>query len=241
MKIVAIVRTYNETKHIEKFCMSYQNIADVILVADGGSEDNTVSLASLMPKTKVRKYEERVMLENGYTRNPDWKHINFLIEWAEEEQADWVIFDDCDVRPNYKLKEDARKMIEEAEHPILRAPYIFMWGTELHFPALSLLSSPTIYEPALWGWKLSVGLRAIGDPPHYIFTEPKDRTKQVFFDRIPTTTFYAPYARLHFAWENDENTDAHVEYYQKSGLIPGMRHPRDFGGAPALLLDWMKE
>ena len=32
----------------------------------------------------------------------------FLIDWAEEEGADWIIFDDCDCIPNYKMKKLGR-------------------------------------------------------------------------------------------------------------------------------------
>ena len=65
MRIVVIARTRNEKKNIASFIQSYQ-WADRILVADGGSEDETVWLASQMNKTKVRKFDKKIELENGY-------------------------------------------------------------------------------------------------------------------------------------------------------------------------------
>jgi len=57
MKIFATVRTRNEKEHIEKFCESYSQFVDTILVADGGSTDDTVLIASKYPKVKIKDSE----------------------------------------------------------------------------------------------------------------------------------------------------------------------------------------
>ncbi|GAH78398.1 unnamed protein product, partial [marine sediment metagenome] len=44
MKIMATTRTRNEEKNIARFVMSYQ-WADKVLIADGGSTDDTVKIA----------------------------------------------------------------------------------------------------------------------------------------------------------------------------------------------------
>ena len=66
----------------------------------------TIEIAEQFPNVKVRAFEEIIPLEDGYSRNPDWKHLNFLFEWAEEEGADWIVLDDCDTFPNYLLRRD---------------------------------------------------------------------------------------------------------------------------------------
>ena len=43
MKIVATCRTLNEEANIERFCESYSQFADQIIVADGGSTDRAVN------------------------------------------------------------------------------------------------------------------------------------------------------------------------------------------------------
>ena len=85
MKIIVTARTLNEEKRIERFVMSYQ-WTDKILVADGGSTDNTVTRCQGLPNTEVREFLDRVPSDDGAVwRNPHGKHINFLIDWAEDE------------------------------------------------------------------------------------------------------------------------------------------------------------
>ncbi len=63
--IIAMVRTRNEEMNIGAFCESYQGIADKILVADGGSNDDTVEIALGYPKVKVRNFTERTEMKKG--------------------------------------------------------------------------------------------------------------------------------------------------------------------------------
>jgi hypothetical protein len=50
-----------------------------------------------------------------------------------------------------------------------------------------------------------------------------------------------PCCHLHFGWETEEMVDKMVNYYKRSGLISGMRHPREYGGEVQPILDWMVE
>jgi len=109
MKIVVIARTRNEARNVGFFINSYQWV-DQILIADGGSTDKTVLLASNAPKTLVRKFDKRIELENGYWKNPAGEHLNFLIDWAEEEGANIIIHDDVDSRPTAPLRRLARNV-----------------------------------------------------------------------------------------------------------------------------------
>ena len=50
-----------------------------------------------------------------------------------------------------------------------------------------------------------------------------------------------PYCFMHFGWDTDAMVTKQVEYYRTSGLIPYMREPKDMGGTPDALKDWMVE
>jgi len=240
-KIVTIVRTLNEERNIGKYCWAFQNISDMILVADGGSTDNTVSIAKEIPKVKVRTFDKRVELQNGYWRNPDWEHINFLIEWAEDEGAEWIIFEDADDIPNYLLKASGWRLFEEAKTDIMLVTDIFLWGKDKHLIGLSQPGTPGVWQPSLWAWRANQQIRTFGDPPHFMFCYKDKFGEAIDFDKLPHEHIMPPYCRLHYNWITPEIAMSHVDYYRKSGLIPNMLHPLEFGGRLEPLLYWMKE
>lgn len=241
MKIVSCCRALNEERHIKQFCDAYQNIADLILVADGGSEDNTVLLAESMPKTKVRNYPVKVELKNGIWRNPDGSHIQFLVDWAVEEGADWIIFQDCDMRPNKFLKETARdifQLMEDMKKDFLLMTQIFMWNNIAYFPNMSLSNGQ--WMQGLWAWRANIGIKIIDKMPHFEFSY--DGKTPIYFDKTGKhLAVQPPPCFLHFGWEDLEKTNAHWNYYRKSGLIPGMISPLQIGGMQKPLESWMVE
>jgi glycosyltransferase involved in cell wall biosynthesis len=238
MKIITITRTRNEQRNIVQFCNGYSQIADLILVADGNSTDNTVELAQSFPRVKVRKFEETVKLASGLTRNPDWKHINFLIEWANEERADWIIFQDTDSHPNFLMKEDGAKLFNNA-NPFILITEIFFWGRDQYFPRMAQPGQEGVWQPSLWAWKADQQLRAFGAMPHFQFCHVDQPDVAVDFDKVVNTRYFPPYCRLHRNWETPEITQAHVDYYRHSGLIPAMLHPLDMGGKLLPIEPWM--
>ena len=236
-RIITIVRTRNEEKRIELFCRQH-DFSDLILVADGGSDDDTVKLAKTFKNVIVRKFEKEIELLSGYTRNPDWEHINFLIEWANEEKAEWIVMNDCDTNPNYLLKEDARKSMEESTCPYIRAVQIFLWRDSQYFPSLSRSRGNGAWWPGIWAWKSETQMRVFGEPPHFQFT--LGNKKAADFNAKDCLDLLPPYCQIHANWINEEETNKHVEMYRSSGLIRGMRHPTDFGGAPVKRDEWMR-
>jgi hypothetical protein len=236
MKIIVCIRSYNEAKNIEKCCEAYP-FADKILLADGGSTDNTVSLVSKYANVEVRPYLNRVTLSNGITRNPDGPHINFLLDWADEEGADWVIEQDCDQRPNYFLKKDARRIFENTKKDFIQVTQLFLYGKDQFFPSLS--ASPN-WMQGLWAWRASTGLRVIDHMPHFEFTldgiHSLDINKSGREENI-----LPPYCFMHYGWQSEEQVMKHIEYYRNSGLIPNMVHPKIFGGKLAPLPDFAVE
>jgi glycosyltransferase involved in cell wall biosynthesis len=244
MKIASCVRTLNEERHIGKFCDAYQDIADLILVADGGSSDKTVEIATSKPKTLVKDYPMRVECKNGIWRNPDGPHIQFLIDWAANEGADWIIFQDCDMRPNRWLKEFGRgalRALHGSKNHYLMLTQIFMFQDNKYFPKMSRGDEGRgDWMQGLWAWRASVGLQMIDHTPHFEFSY--DGVTPIDFDKEEGVIKYQPpLCYLHFGWENLEILEEHWNYYRRSGLIESMTHPLDIGGKAEPILDWMVE
>jgi len=241
MKIAACCRAFNEHRHIEKFCQSYQSIADVILIADGGSEDDTVAIAESIPKVKVKNYPVKVQCANGIERNPDGPHIQFLIDWAVEEGADWIIFQDTDMRPNKHLKENGRslfKMMDSVQKDFLLITQVFLWQNEQYFPNMS--RSGNDWAQGLWAWRANIGLKIINKMPHFEFSF--DGVTSIDLNRLGREMrVQPPSCYLHFGWEDRAKTLEHAEYYRKSGLIPGMLDPLSIGGTLQPKETWMEE
>lgn len=238
MKIIATARAKDEEKNIRQWCESYSEFADILLVADGGSEDNTVKIASEYPKVKIRKYDKKVYLADGSWRNPDGDHIQFLVDWATELGGDWIVHQDIDQRPNKLLKQDVRDILLTIDGDYLQVTQIFLWGKDQYFPLLSCPGG--VWMQGLWAWRLSTNLKIIDKMPHYMFSidgqEPTDINKigrQV--------NIQPPYCFMHYGWQTEEETENHVKYYRNTGLIPDMAHPLNFAGSPAPLLEWMEE
>jgi glycosyltransferase involved in cell wall biosynthesis len=240
VRIIAIVRARNEARHIGLHC-KHHDFADKILVADGGSEDNTIEIAEQFPNVTVRDFPIVDILPGGYKRNPDYKHINFLIAWAEEEGADWIVMDDCDTNPNYLLREEAREIMEHAEHPYVLAVQIALWGKTQYFPKLSKPGGGD-WQGGIWAWKAEKKLRTYGDPPHFMFKSivESDANVMVDFSKEPHVDLFPPYCRIHAVWENKELVGSHIEMYRESNLIAGMQPPEAWAGSPALLDEWIR-
>jgi glycosyltransferase involved in cell wall biosynthesis len=228
IKIVAIVRTRNEERNIERFCSHYA-WADQILVADGASDDDTVALASTFDNVQVRQFTEFVELRPGYPVNHHGRHINFLIDWATDEGADWIVFDDCDCWPNFYLRQFARLIFEMADLPVVHAVRLYLWGALRHFPRLAQPVAPGRWEPGLWAWRADYSLHAIDEPAyHQQFDKPL----------APAIRLLPPYCLLHNPWPDKETAEQQVAYYRQSGLVPDMQHPLKFGGPLEPLPEW---
>jgi glycosyltransferase involved in cell wall biosynthesis len=240
MKIISIVRTLNEERNIARYCETHQDIADEIFIADGGSEDKTIEIAKTYPNVKIKPFTERMELENGLWRNPDWKHINFLIEWAESENPDWIIFNDCDTTPNKELQKDTRTLLEETDKSIVMTVSLFLFGEGLHFPHLAKPGKHIEYQPGMWGWRRSEQIRAVGETlvPHFLFARAANLENSLDFDKEDCLRLMPPYCRLHRNCQTEELTKKRVNYYRESGLIPGMVDPMNFGGGLEPLPEW---
>lgn len=93
-----VLAVYNEEKNIAKCLDSVENLADEIVIVDGGSKDQTVEIA--------KKYGARVIVKN----NPPIFHIN-KNRAIDAAKSDWVLQLDADERVTSPLAEEIKKII----------------------------------------------------------------------------------------------------------------------------------
>lgn len=225
------------------FIEAYKDWVDKILVADGGSEDNTVALAGqYYPKARVRRFPERVYGE-GVWRNPEGKHLNFLIDWATEEEADWVILDDCDCRPNYLVKAHNVVLFQRAQQLNKQFIYVtrlYEWmDSGLHFTGLAQPGGKGKWEPSLWAWRIDTGFRF------------KDTDWDISGTWIPTEEekmeLIPPYCLIHRPWPTQEELERKTHFYNRGFWADGT--PRRFvspmsspsSGVLVPLPEWARE
>lgn len=230
IKICVVVRVRDEERRIAQFCEAYED-ADMILVGDGGSIDRTKEIAAQYPNVIIRDYPGRQEMKNGYWRNNDSDHANWMFKWGREYEPDWMIYDDCDCRPNYLLRMKYRHLLETIHHDVIMVTRLYLWGLKQHFPHLAKPEElyHRNYEPSLWAWRGSMEMMTVNEPPAYSFKVGKKPIKDFrkdtdAFDLLP------PYCLLHYSWDDPERVMEKVKIYRESGLIPGQNHPLDFGG-----------
>lgn len=240
MKIVVIVRTRNEQRRIGPFCESYR-WADAVIVSDGGSDDDTISIASAFPNVLLRPFGDRVQLLGKKWRNNDSAHANHLIRCAGELAADWIVYDDCDCRPNRLLREGGRDLLESTDAEFAMAVRLYVWAGGQHFPYMARpAEGHAVWEPSLWAWRGSLDFWTVDKPPAYDFRVggavlgDLHLTHRVL-DLLP------PYCLLHYSWDDPARVEEKVRFYRESGFIPGMLHPRDFAGPLEALPEWAAE
>lgn len=225
-RIIAIVRTRNEARNIDRFCKAYW-WADKVLVADGGSDDDTVSRAGeYYPHVNVKTFPEK-LYRNGLWRNPHGKHYNFLIDWAISEGADWIVHDDCDCVPTVEMQKNARGILESLDSHVLSALIyrIYVYGNDQYFPKLNDAGH------SLWGFRAG----------HLRFSEDDPWTTSLVSDRPMKHKyeFERPNCNLHFFCPDEETTQAKLDFYRGIYEIPNAKHPLEYCGPLKSLEPWM--
>jgi glycosyltransferase involved in cell wall biosynthesis len=234
VKIYTILRTRNEEKNLDRFICSYLLAGvDKILIADGGSTDDTVSIAKnyWMSGVEVRNYTDRVYGLNGLWRNGEGKHLNYLIDWALGDGADWVILQDCDCVPNKLLQESLRREIEFAECDslkVIQATLIYMYGQDQYFPELNKPG------PSLYAWHKDSGIRFSEVDPWNVDLVSQEPIKRGTFD-IPL-----PACCLHYFCPDPETMVAKHNFYKNSGQQPSHLLPTESCGPLESIQDWMR-
>ena len=152
------------------------------------------------------------------------KHINYLIDWAIDEGADWIIFDDIDCVPNKLLQEQGREILETTKWLVVMAYRMYIKGTDKWFPKMN--------EPgqSLWAWRPAfVPISASEEHPeaHDIKGIPQHCLKLDF-----------PLALLHYFYQSEELIDKKLDFYRKSGQHPNIVHPMESFGNLEKLPEW---
>jgi len=235
--ICVLVRTLNEQHRISQFCKSYED-ASKIIIADGGSTDKTCDLASQYKNVEIIHYTERVYLQNGYWRNPDAEHNNFLIDYSKQYNPEWLINDDCDGLPNLNLKRDYRKILRETKDDFIMAVRLYQWGDKQHFPHMAKPGKDhTEWEASLWAWRGNIDFKFVPVPPAFTFRIGDRDIKDLHFE-AKVLDLYPPYCLIHKSWDDPIRVDMKIKTYRESGLISNMAHPLDFAGPLEDLPDW---
>jgi glycosyltransferase involved in cell wall biosynthesis len=224
VKAAVICRTRNEARNIARFCEAHA-WADVILIADGGSTDNTLDIARMYSNIRVRIFREKVY-QNGQWRNPHGKHINFMIDWALEEGVDWIIFDDADCVPTIDLQRDIRGLLEDTQKDVVLLYRLYLWGHNQYFPDLNKPGQ------SLWGWHKDIPIRALDndwshDIEHCWRPEQELKLKH-------------PHSCLHYFCPDEATVEQKLSFYRESGEIKGALHPLRGCGELTQLPDWAR-
>lgn len=223
MKIVVTTRCRNEERNIPNFLHGY-DFADAIVVTDGGSEDNSISLLKENPKVDLRHFDGREYFPNGYWWNPDNPHINFAIDAAKEHNPDWIILDDIDCFPNFHLRENAREIISNCSNVQIDVFRLYMWNTDQFFPHMNRNFSPEYRS--FWAWKPDqVNIYADNSIKHGTIL---GMSKDIFPVELPSCL-------LHMSW-NQDTIAKKIEHYTSVGIAMG--HPLEFAGELASIPDW---
>jgi SAM-dependent methyltransferase len=220
--IVVAVRCFNEEKHIEGFLRGY-DFADTIVVSDGGSTDNSIELLRKNPKVVLLHYDTRETV-NGQTWNPDAGHMNFVLDAAKTFEPDWLIFDDMDCHPNYRLRENAREILKQAKEPQVNVFRLYMWGEREFFPAMNGYFDDKY--TSLWAWRPNLV---------NIHADPSVRHGTLVGIHPTPEVILPPVCLLHRSW-NPETIDQKIKRYNKLDLP--MTHPFEFAGKLEPLPEW---
>ncbi len=103
MKLSVALATFNEEKNIRECLESVKDLAEEVVVVDGGSTDKTVEIA--------RNYGAKVIL----TDNPAIFHINKQ-KAIDACTGDWILQLDADERVSPELAEEIKLTIEQSNN-----------------------------------------------------------------------------------------------------------------------------
>ena len=229
VKIVAVTKTLNEERNIENFCRGY-DFADAILVADGGSTDRTVELAQRFDNVEVRNFPLRIEMPGdpaGFM-NPEPQHINFVIDWAIEEKADWICLDGADCWPNPRLRLEARTIVEEVTEPMIYVYRLYIWGQDQYFPKYNKSGQ------SLWAWRPEIVNIRSDEPRGRIscFNTPMVGMKG------PRQTLKPPYVCLHYFCPDEETVQMKMARYAAWGY-PQVHQLKSIYAPPEPLPEWV--
>lgn len=228
MKIVLTLKSRNEESNIQRAIESYHDWVDEILLADGGSTDRTVELASQYCKVSVRPFLEYYRREDGSLRNHEGRHLNFLFDWADCVGADWIIHDDCDCSLNYLMKQDGRSIIEACTNQTVHVCRLYVYGQDRYFRTMTDFAGG--WQAGLWAWRADTGLRSKDVKRHFTVDDINQYSK---------CNIYPPHCILHRFAPTEEVIQRKIADYKLEE--PNATHPKRHYGEPEPLPEWARE
>lgn len=103
MEISVVLATFNEEKNLGACLESVKDLADEIIVVDGGSKDKTAAIA--------KQYGAKVFI----TDNPLIFHINKQ-KAIDQASKDWILQLDADERVTPELAKEIRQTIQQSSN-----------------------------------------------------------------------------------------------------------------------------
>lgn len=225
MKIVVIGRTKNEERNIRRFIEGYIEWVDKIIIADGGSTDATLEIVREYPDVLLLHFDQTFVAAPNIIRNPQGKHVNFLIETAHGLDADWIIFDDADCFPTQDLQRRARNIMEVTDMRYIYFHRMYCYLDDQWFPDMNDGGH------ALWAWRAGELWADEQDPLRLAFSKtryiPQDKRLKLDF----------PLAGLHCTWPTEEEIQRKMKFYEAcwDTRVP---HPTESFGKLENLPEW---
>ncbi len=102
LKLTVALAVFNEEKNLKECLDSVKEIADEIVIVDGGSTDKTVEIA--------KSYNAKII----QTDNPPVFHINKQ-KSLDASSGEWILQLDADERVSKELAREIRKVVESTE------------------------------------------------------------------------------------------------------------------------------
>jgi len=221
MKVVVCVRTRDNADIIGRFCYCYR-WADRILIADGGSVDNTKQIASTYSNVEVMDFPIKEVYGERW-RNPFGKHFNFLMAWARSENPDWIIFDDSDCVPSSELQVYGKSFLVSYVDAVY-VERIYIKGDTQYYPQMN--------EPgaSLWAWKASSDVYADEEVENKLYNIPSENVM----------TLYPPYGLLHYFYPDEKTIQGKLDLYKATGELGNVPlHPNEHMGQLKPIEGWM--
>lgn len=223
MLLSVTTRWFNEERFARRFLANW-HIADEIIIADGGSTDN--SRAILTADSRVRWFDflEKVPGRNGGERNPEGRHINFVLSQAKGE---WIAHTEADAWPFIGLSAVLRTILLQTEAPAIFSWLYYMGPTcTYHYPRL-------LQGPGTTAWRRSLNL---GCDPDSLF-EPALHIPR----EIEEAALKLPkeLARAHMTYESEDWIAYKRKFYkQVHGL--DQKHPDETWVDKEALPSWAR-
>ena len=117
--IAGVILTYNEARHIAA-CIKSLAFADVVMVFDSYSSDDTVAIASAAGA---------MVIQHRFTDFASQRNAALLAAAQIYESPDWVLFTDADERVTPELADEIQHVVQKEGYAGWRIPrYNYLFG-----------------------------------------------------------------------------------------------------------------